>query len=147
MGEIPGDQYPSRPGMDKNPATASSRESPAPVYRRADVRVSLDLPLGILRMASDRGACRNEKLVLVRAVDISAGGISFISPQEIFVNDSFMIRSSLPQLNLNGLRLKIVGRSMHLGAPKTLCHCRFIGIDFASKKRIGSYVTNNLAAG
>ena len=58
----------SQAGIDKNLATTNSRGLTIPAFRRAHVRVPLDLPFGIFRMASEHSTRRNDKLILVRAV-------------------------------------------------------------------------------
>jgi hypothetical protein len=107
-------------------------------------RAPADFLLSIRCIASDNGRPRDTNPVPVKTVDISAGGICFISPEEISTNDVFIITDAYSALKLTGLRVLVLSRSMHIGAPYTLCHCRFIGIDFQKIRNILSYVSASL---
>jgi hypothetical protein len=111
---------------------------------RADVRVDADFSLSIRCIASEKGAPKEAKPFIVRTVDISGGGISFITEQELFANDTVMVNASAPRLSLEGLQARVVALSQHYGSPRTLYHGQFIAIDFAKKERIVKFVFERL---
>ncbi len=107
---------------------------------RSDVRVPAEFMFTIRRIASERNLKPDDTPLQVKGVDVSGGGLSFIAEQELNINDIIAVHASPDRLRLEGVRATVVYRSMHLGAPRTLCHCRFIEIDFAKKERIVKYV-------
>ncbi len=108
--------------------------------QRLYTRAPADFLLSIRCIASDNCRQRDSNPISVKMVDISAGGICFVSPKEISNKDVFIITDSSSSLKLTGLRVQVLSRSMHLGAPYTLCHCRFIGMDFLRLKNIIKFV-------
>jgi hypothetical protein len=112
--------------------------------KRTVVRVPAGFSLDIYGITLDKSVSLRSKLFQVQTVDISTLGLSFISEQEVRAKDVLMINSSSAELNLDGMRVKVISRSMHLGAPRTFCHCRFIGLDAEKKNRISRYVGDRL---
>jgi hypothetical protein len=111
---------------------------------RADVRVDTDFPIGIRCIASERSKPTDGKPFRVRTVDISGGGISFISDHELHVNDTVVVNTSTARLSLEGVQARIVAQSRHYGSSRALYHGQFIAIDVPKKERIVKYVFEKL---
>lgn len=111
---------------------------------RADVRVDADFPISIRCIASEKSNATDGKPFRVRTVDISGGGISFISDHELYVNDTVVVNASSARLSLEGVQARIVALSQHYGSARALYHGQFVAIDFPKKERIVKYVFERL---
>lgn len=115
------------------------------IEKRAYARVPVDFYFNISCVESEIERPTDAEVSQVRAIDISASGISFISEMKLPANEDYLVRNSSPELNLSGIRFKVISRSKLPDSSNTICHCQFIDTeDIFTKNRINRYVLESV---
>jgi PilZ domain len=109
---------------------------------RQDVRVETDFAVSIRCIATEAGdgKVQDPTAFMVKMIDLSGGGFSFITDRALAANDTVTVTAASPKLAIAGMQARIVGFTPIPGAGRTRYHAQFVNIDFETKENIIKYV-------
>jgi hypothetical protein len=111
---------------------------------RQDVRVETDLSISIRHVGSEKGKVADTAPFLVKMIDISGGGLAFMSDRQLATGDTIIVNAATPKLTIAGVQAKVLAVSQRPGTQRVLHHARFINIEFEKKEKIVKYVFNRM---